>query len=59
VGRGLLTAVLYEGGARTDKRLVANVTVDEDLAFYGVTGGFGQPSRDTSYAVETVGTCGG
>jgi hypothetical protein len=59
VGRGLLTAVLYEGGVRTDKRLLANVTVDEDLAFYGVTGGFGQPSRDTGYAVETVGTCGG
>jgi len=59
IGRGLLTAVLYENGARTDKRLIANVTVDHDLGFYGVTGGFGQPSNDATYAVETVGTCGG
>jgi hypothetical protein len=59
VGRGLLKALLYENGARTDKRLLANITVDQDLAFYGLAGGFGQPSRETTYAVETVGTCGG
>jgi hypothetical protein len=59
VGRGLLKALLYENGVRTDKRLLANITVDHELSFYGVTGGFGQPSNDTTYAVETVGTCGG
>jgi len=58
VGRGLLSASLFENGVRTDKRLVANFSFDEDLGFYGVTGSFGLSSGDVSYAVETVGTCG-
>jgi hypothetical protein len=58
IGRGLLKAFLYEDGLRTDKLLLANITIDHDLGFYGLTGGFGQPSDDATYAVETVGTCG-
>jgi hypothetical protein len=58
VGRGLLSATLFENGVPTDKRLVANFTFDEDLGFYGVTGDFGISSDQPSFAVETVGTCG-
>ncbi len=58
VGRGLLVATLYDAGVATDKRLIANFTIDEDLAFYNTTGEFGQTSSLPDAAIETAGTCG-
>ena len=59
VGRGVLVATLYDAGVATDKRLIANFTIDEDLAFYTTTGEFGQTSTLPDAAIETAGTCGG
>ena len=59
VGRGVLVATLYDAGVATDKRLIANFTIDEDLAFYDTTGEFGQTSTLPDAAIETAGTCGG
>lgn len=58
VGRGLLVATLYENGVPTGGQLIANFTIDEDLAFYGTTGEFGKSSSLPDAAIETAGTCG-
>ena len=57
VSRGILRATLYEGGAPTDKVLMANFTFDQSLFDYNITGQLGQASSVPTFAIETAGVC--
>ena len=57
VGRGILSATLYEGGQRTNKLLLANFTMEQSLFNYNITGQLGQASSVPTFAIETAGVC--
>jgi hypothetical protein len=56
-GRGTMMASLYQDGVPTEGRLVANLSFDENLLAFTVTGDFGQSSSVPGWAVETAGSC--
>src|SRR5438132_457524 len=51
VGAGFLVASLYENGKRTAKQLLANLTLDQDLGTYNVTGNLGGAANGYGWAV--------
>ena len=57
LGRGLLTARLYENGTPTNRLLLANFTLDQSLFDYNITGQLGQGSSVPTFAIETAGVC--